>query len=132
MVGTAIIERFFIDGIVNSITGVTNKKDETWVPDPATVDEIDNQAQADEEAEEAEQVPIEDIGDESNPNEYVSSGMQQISNIGGNVQLKTSSKANVTIENIVYNKIPILDINFFNFESAGGASSRRRWGNIHN
>lgn len=118
---TAIIERFFIDGIVNSITGVTNKKDETWVPDPATVDEIDNQAQADEEAEEAEQVPIEDIGDESNPNEYVSSGMQQISKIGGNVQLKTSSKANVTIENIVYNKIPILDINFFNFESAGGA-----------
>lgn len=118
---TAIIERFFIDGIVNSITGVTNKRDETWVPDPATVDEIDNQAQADEEAEEAEQEPIEDIGDENNPNEYVSSGMQQISNIGGNVQLKTSSKANVTIENIVYNKIPILDINFFNFESAGGA-----------
>ena len=65
-------------------------------------------------------MPIEDIGDENNPNEYVSSGMQQISNIGGNVQLKTSSKANVTIENIVYNKIPILDINFFNFESAGG------------
>ena len=57
-------------------------------------------------------MPIEDIGDESNPNEYVSSGMQQISKIGGNVQLKTSSKANVTIENIVYNKIPILDINF--------------------
>ncbi len=75
------------------------------MPDPATVDEIDNQsAQADEEAEEVEQVPIEDIGDESNPNEYVSSGMQQISKIGGNVQLKTSSKANVTIENIVYNK----------------------------
>lgn len=118
---TAIIERVFIDGIVNAITGVTNKKDETWVPDPATVDEIDNQAQEDEEAEAAEQTPIEDIGDESNPSEYVSSGMQQISNIGGNIQLKTSSKANVTIENIVYNKIPILDINFFNFESAGGA-----------
>lgn len=118
---TAIIERFFIDGIINSVTGITNKRDDKWVKDPATIDDIDEQAQADEEAEAAEQPEREDIGDSDNPNEYISTGMQEISDIGGNIQLKTSSKANATIENIVYNKIPILDINFFNFESAGGA-----------
>ena len=122
---TAIIERFFIDGIVNAITGVTNKRDEeTWAKNPETIDDIDEQAAADE-AEEAEKAkeenPTQDIGSQDNPNEYISTGMQAVSNIGGNVQLKTSSKANVTIENIVYNKIPILDINFFDFEQAGGA-----------
>lgn len=121
---TAIIERFFIDGIVNAVTGVTNKRDEGWVQNPDEIDEIDEQAEADEAAEEereAEENPPQDIGSQDNPNEYISTGMQAVSDIGGNVQLKTSSKANVTIENIVYNKIPILDINFFDFEQAGGA-----------
>lgn len=120
---TAIIERFFIDGIINAVTGVTNKKDEKWVKDPATIDDIDEEVQADEaeEAKKEEANKLQDIGDPNNPDEYIGTGMQQISNIGDNIQLKTSSKANATIENIVYNKVPILDINFFNFESAGGA-----------
>lgn len=119
---TAIIERFFIDGIVNAITGVTNKRDtETWAKNPENIDDIDKQAEKDEAAEEASEEEPQDIGSQDNPNEYISTGMQGVADIGGNVQLKTSSKANVTIENIVYNKIPILDINFFNFEQAGGA-----------
>lgn len=119
---TAIIERFFIDGIVNAITGVTNKRDEeTWAKNPENIDDIDEQAAEDEASEAASEDELEDIGSQDNPNEYISTGMQTVSDIGGNVQLSTSSKANVTVENIVYNKIPILDINFFNFEQAGGA-----------
>jgi len=121
---TAIIERFFIDGIVNAITGVTNKRDEGWVQNPNEVDDdeaIDNQVKEDEKTEEEQKEEPQDIGSKDNPQEYISTGMQAVSDIGGNVQLKTSSKANVTIENIVYNKVPILDINFFDFEQAGGA-----------
>lgn len=118
---TAIIERLFIDGIVNAITGVTNKRDEGWQKDPNSIDEIDKEAEEKEKADNETQEQPQASGDENDPNEYISEGMQRIADIGGNVQLKTSSKANVTVENIVYNKIPILDINFFNFESAGGA-----------
>ena len=120
---TAIVERFIVDGIVNSVTGITNKRDESWKKDPNSIDEIDREVLEEEKAEEAqnqEQTPRA-TGDENEPNEYISEGMQGIADIGGKVQLKTSSKANVTIENIVYNKVPILDANFFNFESAGGA-----------
>lgn len=118
---TAIIERLFIDGIVNAITGVTNKRDDGWQKDPNSIDEIDKEAEEKEKADNETQEQPQASGDENDPNEYISEGMQRIADIGGNVQLKTSSKADVTVENIVYNKIPILDINFFNFESAGGA-----------
>jgi len=118
---TAIIERVIIDGLVNGITGITNKKDDSWEQDPNKFDEIDREVQEEEAAEAAEIEGPEATGDESNPNEYISEGMQGVADIGGNIQLNTDSRANVTIENIVYNKIPILDINFFNFESAGGA-----------
>jgi len=121
---TAIIERFFIDGIVNAVTGVTNKRDEGWVQNPNKVDDdedIDAQVKEDEKIEEEQKEELQDIGSKDKPQEYISTGMQAVSDIGGNVQLKTSSKANVTIENIVYNKVPILDINFFDFEKAGGA-----------
>lgn len=117
---TAIVERFFMDGIVNAITGVTNKRDENWEKDPDKIDEIDQEVQQ-EEAENQSTDKSQATGDKDKPNEYISEGMQGVADIGGKVQLKTSSKANVTVENIVYNKIPILDINFFNFESAGGA-----------
>ncbi len=111
---TAIIERFVIDGIVNSVTGVTDERVDGWEKDPNTIDEIDGTVVEEEKTQsQATGTP----GDEN----YISEGMQTIADIGGKVQLKTSSKANVTIENIVYNKIPILDINFFNFESAGGS-----------
>ncbi len=113
---TAIIERFVVDGIVNAVTGVTNERIDGWEKDPNTIDEIDRQAAEEEEGYNQSQATG-NPGDE----DYVSEGMQTIADIGGKVQLNTSSKANVTIENIVYNKIPILDINFFNFESAGGA-----------
>ncbi len=116
---TAIIERFFMDGIVNAVTGVTNERVDDWGKDPELEDEIDQEAQEIENQEDEEQTSqaTGQPGDE----DYISEGMQTIADIGGNVQLNTSSKANVTIENMVYNKIPILDINFFNFESAGGA-----------
>lgn len=118
---TAIIERFVIDGIVNAVTGVTNKRDQNWVQDPDTIDEIDQEVQQEEATENQTSSQPQASGDINNPNEYISAGMQGIADIGGKVQLKTTSEANVTVENIVYNKIPILDINFFNFESAGGA-----------
>lgn len=113
---TAIIERNVMDGIVNSVTGVTNERVDDWQKDPNEVDEIDEEA----EAEKSIKEPSQATGTEGDP-EYISSGVQGIADSGGKVQLKTTSEANVTIENIVYNKIPILDINFFNFESAGGA-----------
>lgn len=115
---TAVIERFVVDGIVNAVTGVTNERVDGWEQDPNSVDEIDRQA-AEEEPEE-EQTTAEATGNPGDE-DYVSEGMQTIADIGGKVQLNTTSKSNVTIENIVYNKIPILDVNFFNFESAGGA-----------
>lgn len=118
---TAIIERFVIDGIVNAVTGVTNKRDENWVQDPDTIDEIDQEVQQEEATQNQTTNQPQASGDINNPNEYISAGMQGIADIGGKVQLKTTSEANVTVENIVYNKIPILDINFFNFESAGGS-----------
>lgn len=118
---TAIFERFFMDGLVNAITGVTNKRDDEWQQDPNSIDDIDKEAdekaKSDNETKEQPQAS----GDENDANDYVSEGMQRIADIGGNVQLTTSSEADVTVENIVYNKIPILDANFFNFESAGGA-----------
>lgn len=112
---TAIIERFVVDGIVNAVTGVTNERVDGWEKDPNSIDEVDRQAS--EEEEHTTSQATGNPGDE----DYVSEGMQTIADIGGKVQLNTSSKANVTIENIVYNKIPILDVNFFNFESAGGS-----------
>lgn len=112
-----VIERFIIDGIVNAVTGITNKRDDSWQKNPNTIDETDGEINEDEEVEN----PSQASGDENDENEYISEGMQRIADIGGNIQLETSSKANVTVENIVYNKVPILDINFFNFESAGGA-----------
>ncbi len=130
---TALIERFVTDGIVNAVTGITNKKDENWDKDPSTLDEVDKELMEEEQKQEEENQEEQNqeeenqetgpkaTGEENEPNEYISEGMQRVSDIGGKVQLKTSSKANVTVENIVYNKIPILDINFFNFESAGGA-----------
>lgn len=118
---TAIIERFVMDGLVNAITGITNKRDEGWQQDPNTIDDIDKEAEEKEKADNETQEQPQATGDENEPANYISEGMHRIANIGGNVQLKTSSKADVTVENIVYNKIPILDINFFNFESAGGA-----------
>lgn len=111
---TAIIERFVVDGIVNAITGVKDERVDGWEKDPNTIDEIDRTIV------EEEQTQSQATGNPGDEN-YISEGMQSIADIGGKVQLNTSSKANVTIENIVYNKIPILDINFFNFESAGGA-----------
>lgn len=118
---TAIIERLVMDGIVNAVTGITNKRDDSWEKDPDTIDEIDQEVQQEAEAENQNEDKPQATGSKDNPNEYISEGMQGIADIGGKVQLKTSSEANVTVENIVYNKIPILDINFFNFESAGGA-----------
>lgn len=118
---TAIIERFFMDGIVNAITGVTNKRDDGWQQDPNTIDDIDKEADEKEKADNETKDQPQASGDENDANDYISEGMQRIADIGGNVQLTTSSKADVTVENIVYNKIPVLDANFFNFESAGGA-----------
>lgn len=113
---TAIVERFIVDGIVNSVTGVTDERVDDWQKDPNTIDEIDREVQENQTQETTSQATGQP-GDEG----YISEGMQSIADIGGNVQLRTSSKANVTVENIVYNKVPILDINFFNLESAGGA-----------
>lgn len=118
---TAIIERLVMDGIVNAVTGITNKRDDSWEKDPDKIDETDQEVQQEAEAEKQNADKPQATGSKDNPNEYISEGMQGVSDIGGKVQLKTSSEANVTVENIVYNKIPILDINFFNFESAGGA-----------
>lgn len=118
---TAIFERFFMDGIVNAITGVTNKRDDEWQQDPNSIDDIDKEADEKEKADNETKDQPQASGDENDANDYISEGMQRIADIGGNVQLTTSSKADVTVENIVYNKIPVLDANFFNFESAGGA-----------
>lgn len=113
---TAIIERFVVDGIVNRVTGVTDERVDDWQKDPDTIDDIDREVMENQSQETTSQAT-------GNPGEegYISEGMQAVADIGGSVQLRTSSKANVTVENIVYNKIPILDINFFNLESAGGA-----------
>ena len=116
---TAVIERLVIDGIVNAVTGITNKRDTGWNEDSSKKDEIDTQVEQEEKAETV--TPPQATGNANNPNEYISEGMQGVADIGGNIQLKTDSRANVTIENMVYNKIPILDVNFFNFDSAGGA-----------
>lgn len=118
---TAIFERFFMDGLVNAITGVTNKRDDEWQQDPNSIDDIDKEAEEKAKADNETKEQPQASGDENDANDYVSEGMQRIADIGGNVQLTTSSEADVTVENIVYNKIPILDVNFFNFESAGGA-----------
>ena len=118
---TAIFERLFMDGIVNAITGVTNKRDDGWQQDPNSIDDIDKEAEEKEKADNETKDQPQASGDENDANDYISEGMQRIADIGGNVQLTTSSKADVTVENIVYNKIPVLDANFFNFESAGGA-----------
>ena len=109
---TVIVERVFIDGIVNTVTGVEN------VPEPESGEP--------EEGEEPE--PIEPIGDENNPDEYVGTGVQQVSAAADGIDLSTSSKANVTVENIVFNRVPILDANFFNFETA--QTTIRHEGNI--
>lgn len=113
---TAIVERFIVDGIVNSVTGVTDERVDDWQKDPSKIDEIDREL-AENQTQETTSQATGQPGDEG----YISEGMQAVADIGGNVQLRTSSEANVTIENIVYNKIPILDINLFNMESAGGA-----------
>ena len=113
---TAIVERFVVDGIVNSVTGVTDQRVDDWQKDPETIDDIDRELEENQTQQTTSQATG-NPGDEG----YISEGVQAVADIGGNVQLRTSSKANVTIENIVYNKIPILDINFFNLESAGGA-----------
>ena len=105
-----IIERVFIDGIVNAVSGVNNTSD----PDTDTDSDSDSETGEDEEVEE----PIEPIGDESNPEEYIGTGMQEIASVGSKTQITTSSEANVTVENIVFNRVPILDANFFNFETA--------------
>ena len=118
---TAIFERFFMDGLVNAITGVTNKRDDEWQQDPNSIDDIDKEAEEKAKADNETKEQPQASGDENDANDYVSEGMQRIADIGGNIQLTTSSEADVTVENIVYNKIPILDANFFNFESAGGA-----------
>ena len=118
---TAIFERFFMDGLVNAITGVTNKRDDEWQQDPNSIDDIDKEAEEKAKADNETKEQPQASGDENDANDYVSEGMQRIADIGGNVQLTTSSEADVTVENIVYNKIPILDANLFNFESAGGA-----------
>lgn len=115
---TAIIERFVIDGIVNAVTGVTNERVDDWQKDPDSEDEIDRELQQEQST--IQDDPPEATGQPGDP-DYVSEGMQGVADIGGKVQLNVSSEANVTVENIVYNKIPILDINFFNFESAGGS-----------
>ena len=102
-----IVERVFIDGIVNTVTGINNTTE--------TEEETENTEG--EEGEEAEE-PIEPIGDENNPEEYIGTGVQEIANVGSKTQITTSSEANVTVENIVFNRVPILDANFFNFETA--------------
>lgn len=65
---TAIVERFFMDGIVNAITGVTNKRDENWEKDPDKIDEIDQEVQQ-EEAENQSTDKSQATGDKDKPNE---------------------------------------------------------------
>lgn len=113
---TAVIERNIMSGIVNSVTGVTDKRVDDWEKNPDEIDEIDEEAAAEKPVKE----PSQATGTEGEP-EYISAGVQGVADSAGRIQLETTSEANVTIENIVYNKIPILDINFFNFETAGGA-----------
>lgn len=108
-----IIERVFIDGIVNAVTGINNT---TETEDEETNDNNEESGENGE-AEETEE-PIEPIGDESNPEEYIGTGVQEIASVGSKTQVTTSSEANVTVENIVFNRVPILDANFFNFETA--------------
>ena len=114
---TAIIERLVIDGIVNAVTGVTDERVDNWEKDPATQDEVDRSLLNEVEDDITRSQPTSNPGDP----DYISAGVQGIADIGGSIQLNTSSRANVTVENIVYNKIPILDINFFNIHDAGGA-----------
>ena len=114
---TAIIERVFMDGIVNAVTGVTDERVDEWKDNP---DAEQEEEQEDPNATTAPESNIEPIGTEGEKG-YVSEGVQRVGEIGGKIDLNTTSEADVTVENIVYNKIPILDVNFFNFESAGGA-----------
>ena len=117
---TAIVERVFIDGIVNAVTGVTDERVDDWKP---TTDEEGNPlpSPGEETIEigQGEERPYQ-IGKEGEEG-YVSEGVVAVGNVGGKIDLNPSSKANITVENIVYNKVPILDVNFFNFESAGGS-----------
>ena len=117
---TAIVERVFIDGVVNAVTGVTDERVDDWKP---TTDEEGNPlpSPGEETIEigQGEQKPYQ-IGKEGEEG-YVSEGVVAVGNVGGKIDLNPSSKANITVENIVYNKVPILDVNFFNFESAGGS-----------
>ena len=117
---TAIVERVFIDGVVNAVTGVTDERVDDWKP---TTDEEGNPlpSPGEETIEigQGEEKPYQ-IGQEGEEG-YVSEGVVAVGNVGGKIDLNPSSKANITVENIVYNKVPILDVNFFNFESAGGS-----------
>ena len=117
---TAIVERVFIDGVVNAVTGVTDDRVDDWKP---TTDEEGNPlpSPGEETIEigQGEERPYQ-IGQEGEEG-YVSEGVVAVGNVGGKIDLNPSSKANITVENIVYNKVPILDVNFFNFESAGGS-----------
>lgn len=108
---TVIVERVFIDGIVNAVTGIENTKE-------SEEDDENNE----------EEEKLEDIGDEQNSEEYIGTGVQEVASVGSSTKITTSSKANVTVENIVFNRVPILDINFFNFETA--LTVKRNEGNI--
>ena len=113
---TGIVEGWISD-LANSITGVDNDRVDEWQKDPNEMDDIDQEAQK-EQQQEVEQ--SEATGQMGDPN-YISEGVQAIADIGGTVQLRDSESNKVTVENMVYNKIPILDANIFNFDSAGGA-----------
>lgn len=113
---TGIVEGWISD-LANSITGVDNDRVDEWQKDPNEMDDIDQEAQK-EQQQEVEQ--SEATGQMGDPN-YISEGVQAIADMGGTVQLRDSESNKVTVENMVYNKIPILDANIFNFDSAGGA-----------
>lgn len=113
---TGIVEGWISD-LANSITGVDNDRVDEWQKDPNEMDDIDQEAQK-EQQQEVEQ--SEATGQMGDPN-YISEGVQAIADMGGAVQLRDSESNKVTVENMVYNKIPILDANIFNFDSAGGA-----------
>ena len=115
---TAIVERVFIDGIVNAVTGVTDDRVDDWKAiDPDEQETLPGTTTSPSPTTTEETQPIGSEGDAN----YVSAGVVDVGNVGGKIDLNPSSEANITVENIVYNKVPILDVNFFNFESAGGA-----------
>lgn len=113
---TAIIEGWISD-LVNAITGVNNERVDDWGKDPEEFDEIDEEAAEENQENRQESQATGSMGDP----DYISEGVQAIADMGGSIQLNKTQEAKVTVENMVYNKIPILDVNFFNFESAGGA-----------